>query len=396
MTVAVLIVAAGAGKRFGGEKPKQYQDLAGLPVLSHTLRAFLALDAVGLIQPVIAEGYEAEFIEASEAAGVDTRVLTPVCGGATRQASVRAGLEALSDHGPDLVLIHDGARPFPAATMVSEMIHTLDQGAEGAFAGVPVSDTLRRISAGGYSEGTVSREGLWRAQTPQGFHFAAILAAHREAAQDDFTDDVALAEAGGISVQVVRDTASNFKITNPEDLAMAEAMLADEKAGPVMETRIGYGYDVHRYEEGRAMILCGVTFDESPVGLKGHSDADVALHALTDALLGAVGEGDIGTHFPPSDEKWKGAPSSVFVKNAADRLVAKGGQLVNADVTLICEAPRIGPRREEMRASVADLLGTSVSRVNIKATTTEGLGFTGRREGIAAEAVVSVALPSSD
>lgn len=387
MKTAVLIVAAGAGKRFGAEIPKQYAILGGKPVLAHTLQAFEDMGLVDLIAVVIGEGYEADYEKA--ASGL-LKAQTPVPGGATRQASVRAGLEALASHAPDIVLIHDGARPFPSEQTVTQMIASLREGTPGTFAGLPVSDTLRRIDDDERSEGTVPREGLWRAQTPQGFAFEAILTAHRAATHDEYTDDVALAEASNMQVKAILDESSNFKITTPDDLKMAEAMINQS----MPEYRTGYGYDVHRYEEGRMMVLCGVEFPESERGLKGHSDADVALHALTDAILGAIGEGDIGQHFPPSDAIWKGAPSSLFVEDAVRRVEERAGRIVNADVTIICEAPKIGPRRAEMQEKLAELLKISASRINVKATTTEGLGFTGRREGIATEAVVSIALPA--
>lgn len=390
-TVA-LIVAAGSGKRFGAEVPKQYARLAGEAVLTHTVRAFAAHDAVDKVCVVIAEGYDEEYGSAvADISG--TNLLPSVPGGATRQASVRNGLEALAPLSPDLVLIHDGARPFPSAKLIDDCIGGLGT-SQGVFAAIPVTDTLRRMgSKPGPSQTPapsqiIDRANLWRAQTPQGFHFGAILEAHRKAASGEHTDDVSVAEAAGLVVSVIEDSPDNFKITNRQDLMLAEAML-----GRINQmTRTGFGYDVHRFQRGRPMYLCGVHLTDSELGLKGHSDADVALHALTDALLGAVGAGDIGEHFPPSDKKWSDAPSKIFVARAMEEIRKRGGTLVNADITIICEVPKIQPVRAAMRARVAELLECDESAVNIKATTTEGLGFTGREEGIAAQVVVSVAL----
>jgi 2-C-methyl-D-erythritol 4-phosphate cytidylyltransferase/2-C-methyl-D-erythritol 2,4-cyclodiphosphate synthase len=264
----------------------------------------------------------------------------------------------------------------------------------GALAAEPVADTLKRAAPDGSIAETVDRTGLWRAQTPQGFDFATILALHRRAAaagRDDFTDDAAIAEWAGVPVALVRGSAANSKITTSEDLVMADRLL--RAAAPDLETRTGSGFDVHRFASGDHVWLCGVCLPHSQ-RLDGHSDADVGLHALTDAILGALGDGDIGQHFPPSDERWRGAASSVFLADAARRVAERGGRIVNADVTLLCEAPRIGPHREAMRAAIASILGIDVERVAVKATTTEGLGFTGRREGIAAMATASVQLPA--
>ncbi len=386
-TVA-LIVAAGSGKRFGSEIPKQYARLAGEAVLTHTVRAFTAHDAIDKVCVVIADGHEAEYLGA--VAGLpQTNLLAPVPGGATRQASVRRGLEALAGLSPHLVLIHDGARPFVSKKLIDDCITALGA-SQGVFAAIPVTDTLRRLSDTTGSSQTIDRKNLWQAQTPQGFHFGAILEAHRKAAPGDYTDDVGVAEAAGLAVTVVEASPDNFKITTQEDLVLAEA-----RSGRTDQmTRTGFGYDVHRFERGRPMYLCGVHLADSELGLKGHSDADVALHALTDALLGAVGAGDIGQHFPPTEAKWSDAPSEIFIAGAMEEIRKRGGTLVNADITIICEVPKIEPARSAMRTRVAELLGCEESAVNIKATTTEGLGFTGREEGIAAQAVVSVALPS--
>lgn len=385
-----LIVAAGHGKRFGARRPKQYLEIGGKPVLFHTIQAFITHAAVDRVCVVIAEGFEEDYRSAT-AGLADDRLLPPVTGGATRQASVRSGLEALEDVRPDLVLIHDGARPFVTSELINDCLIGL-KSSKAVFAAVRVTDTLRRIEQGKDKSGTIERENLWAAQTPQGFHFADILAAHQNAPSQDMTDDIAVAEAAGMTPLPITGTRDNFKITTREDLAMAEAHLAQAP----MISHAGFGYDVHRFERGRAMYLCGVHIADSPMGLKGHSDADVALHALTDALLGAVGAGDIGEHFPPSEEKWKGAPSHIFIAGALDEIRARGGRIINVDITIICEIPKIDPVRGAMRTRVAQLLGCDETAVNVKATTTEGLGFTGREEGIAAQAVVSVALPLRD
>jgi 2-C-methyl-D-erythritol 4-phosphate cytidylyltransferase / 2-C-methyl-D-erythritol 2,4-cyclodiphosphate synthase len=395
LKVAVLVVAAGSSNRFGGPRPKQYEDLGGKSVLHRTLNAFVSHPGVYRICVAIADGYESEFEEALS--GLNEGVLpTAVRGGATRQGSVRLGLESLADEAPDLVLIHDGARPFPDGLVVSKIIQKLEHNPEldGAFAALPATDTLRRIDETGQSFQTVAREGLWRAQTPQGFRFKAILAAHRNAMHDDFTDDVAVGEAQGLKCVVVDDVTSNFKISTQADLQLAQSMVEASSARPSV-TRTGFGYDVHRFEKGRPLFLCGVELEDESEGLKGHSDADVALHALVDALLGALGMGDIGQHFPPSDLQWKDAPSSFFIESTMEKLRNLGGTLNNADITLICEKPKIAHHREKMRLRVAELLDVFPQDVNIKATTTEGLGFAGRGEGIAAQAIVSVSLPRS-
>lgn len=388
-TVA-LIVAAGSGKRFGAPLPKQYADLAGEAVLTHTIRAFTGHPSIAGVCVVIAEGFEEDYSRAVAGLPAD-RLMSPVIGGTTRQASVKNGLEALTASPPDLILIHDGARPFPSHDLIENCIRGLETSST-VFAAIPVTDTLRRIT--GNATQTIDRSNLWRAQTPQGFDFEAITEAHRKAAVGNFTDDVAVAEADGMAATPIEDSKDNFKITTTEDLQMAEAKLGRQTPGLV--TRTGLGYDVHRFERGAPMILCGVHLVDSQLGLKGHSDADVALHALTDALLGAVGAGDIGQHFPPSDDKWKGAPSHIFIAGAMEEIAKRGGTFINADITIICESPKIGPVRSAMRTRVAELLGCAEDAVNIKATTTEGLGFTGREEGVAAQAVVSVALPSGD
>jgi 2-C-methyl-D-erythritol 4-phosphate cytidylyltransferase/2-C-methyl-D-erythritol 2,4-cyclodiphosphate synthase len=379
MTVAALIVAAGRGTRAGPGGPKQYRLLAGEPVLRRTLVAFAAHPGVDLVLTVI----HPEDREAYEAAAAGLSKLAPACmGGETRQASVRLGLEALSKFAPSRVLIHDGARPLVSPSIIARSIAALNSHM-GALTALPVTDTVRRAVSGLAGE-TVSRENLWRAQTPQAFHFDAILDAHRKAQGADLTDDVAVASAAGIAVVMIEGDEANMKITSADDLARAERMIAGG-----CETRTGFGYDVHRFGQGDHVMLCGVRVPHTH-GLVGHSDADAGLHALTDAILGAIGQGDIGQHFPPNDAQWKGASSDHFLAHAVKLAETAGARVVHVDVTLICERPKIGPVRDAMRARVAEILELSVGRVSIKATTTEGLGFTGRREGIAAQAIASI------
>ncbi|MGK2739828.1 bifunctional 2-C-methyl-D-erythritol 4-phosphate cytidylyltransferase/2-C-methyl-D-erythritol 2,4-cyclodiphosphate synthase [Tepidicaulis sp. LMO-SS28] len=387
MKTAALIVAAGRGSRAGGPLPKQYALLAGKPLLSHTVRGFASHPDVSHIQVVIHADDTALYEEAASGA---PKLQPPVPGGASRQASVLAGLEALAKAVPDLglVLIHDGARPFVSGAVISRVIDALGT-APGALPALAVTDTLRQ-GVNGLSGETVPRDGLFRAQTPQGFRFADILAAHRAAAGQDFTDDVAVAAEAGLATQLVEGSEDNFKVTHAEDFLRAERYLA---AG--METRVGSGYDVHRFAEGDHVTLCGVTIPHTH-GLSGHSDADVGLHAVTDAILGALGDGDIGSHFPPSDAQWKGAASHLFAEHAVKLMRARDGRLSHVDLTLICERPKIGPHREAMRTRLADILEVPISRVAVKATTTEGLGFTGRQEGIAAQAVATLKLPTGE
>jgi 2-C-methyl-D-erythritol 4-phosphate cytidylyltransferase / 2-C-methyl-D-erythritol 2,4-cyclodiphosphate synthase len=382
-----LIVAAGRGTRFGGALPKQYLALGGTSVLRHALAAFTTYPRIAGVQVVIREEDRARF----DAAVTGLAVLPAVAGGAERQDSVRLGLEALAPHDPALVLIHDGARPFPDRALIDRIIDALDQ-APAAIPALPLGDTIKRVDGGRIRE-TVDRAQLWRAQTPQGFHFNAILAAHREAAakgrkEPVLTDDSAVAEAAGMTPIVVPGSEDNLKVTTAQDLAAAERLLAARLA----DIRIGQGFDVHGFGPGDHVVICGV---EIPHGasLAGHSDADVGLHALTDALLGAIGAGDIGLHFPPSDPQWRGAASDQFLRHAAALVRDHGGVIAAVDVTVICERPKIAPHRARMVERVATILEISPARVSVKATTTDGLGFTGRGEGIAAQAVATVRLP---
>ena len=403
-TVA-LIVAAGRGARAGAGGPKQYRDLAGKTVLRRTVEAFLHHGDVDAVRVVIHRDDHDLYAEAMGDLTGAGGLLAPVDGGAERQDSVRLGLESLAADAPARVLIHDAARPFVDDGTISRVLAALAE-TDGALAALPVFDTIKEAEDRADATRpnvarTVPRDGLWRAQTPQGFRFDAILGAHRAAAGEKLTDDAAVAEQAGLAVRLVAGAPDNMKITQAEDFGMAEILLG-RHAGrqgamqtPHYEYRTGSGFDVHAFEDGDTVILCGVAIPHTRK-LKGHSDADVGMHALTDAILGAIGEGDIGDHFPPSDPQWKGAPSRVFLEKARDLVRAAGGAIVNCDITLICEAPKIGPHRAAMRAALGEILDLDPARVSVKATTTEELGFTGRREGIAAQASASVRLPVQD
>lgn len=387
MRIAAILLAAGSGRRFADAStapvsspaatPKQYMLLGGKPVIRHAAEALR--DHVTLIQPV---GDDPLLVQALE--GIDT--LPPVAGGRERQDSVRAGLEALAKlpEPPDLVLVHDGARPYVPADVVRNVLDALAIH-PGAIPAVAVADTLKR-GRDGLVDTTVSRESLWRAQTPQGFHFPLLLALHRTH-QGPVTDDAALLEAAGHPVALVQGAEDNIKLTLPEDLVRLERLL-----GSTPLPRSGLGYDVHAFEAGRPLILCGITIPHDR-GLAGHSDADVGIHTLCDAIYGALAEGDIGRHFPPTDNEWKDMDSARFLIHAGERIRQRGGMLINADVTLICERPKIGPHAQAMRERLAALLQVDVARISVKATTSERLGFTGREEGIAATAVATVLVP---
>ncbi|WIM13915.1 bifunctional 2-C-methyl-D-erythritol 4-phosphate cytidylyltransferase/2-C-methyl-D-erythritol 2,4-cyclodiphosphate synthase [Enhydrobacter sp.] len=380
-----LIVAAGRGSRFGGPLPKQYALLNGRPVLRQTILAYRATPEITAIRVVIAPEDEVHYVTVAG----DLGLARPVPGGASRQQSVLNGLEALAGDAPDFVAIHDAARPFVRPPDITACLTAAAaKGVDGAVLGVPLADTVKRTDLQNAVLETVPRANLWRAQTPQIFRFARLLEAHRAAAAlaaaeaTALTDDAAVAERVGLKVVMVAGSDDNRKITTTDDLARAT----------VMETRTAFGYDVHGFAAGNAVMLCGVAVPHSQA-LAGHSDADVALHALTDAVLGTIGAGDIGRHFPPSDPQWRGVSSDRFLRHAVELLAARGGRIVHLDLTLVCEAPRIGPHREAMVASVARIAAVSPERVSVKATTTEGLGFTGRREGIAAQAVATVEIP---
>ena len=387
MSVFALIVAAGRGLRFGGPTPKQWLNCAGKPLLAHTLEALAAAPGlkglIVVIHPDDAALYESALAAAPAAAAL---ALPFAPGGATRQASVRNGLEALASHRPDLVLIHDGARPFVSQDLVARAI-TAAERAGAAIPATAVTDTIKQID-GDLIVASPDRARLRAVQTPQAFRFDLILAAHRAAAGADMTDDAGVAEAAGHAVHVFEGDPANFKVTTMTDLQAAEARLAPA----LTDVRVGQGFDVHAFAEGDAVWLGGVKIPHTHK-LDGHSDADVVIHALCDAIYGALGDGDIGAHFPPSEMKWKGAPSSIFLEHAVARVKARGGKIAHLDVNLVCEAPRVGPHRDSMRARIAEIAGITVDRVGVKATTAEKLGFVGRREGVACMALATVRLP---
>ncbi len=366
--------------------PKQYAMLGGEPVLRRTLRAFVEHPRIDRVTVVIHPDDRGLY----ENAAADFKILPPVSGGATRRVSVLNGLSALEDDPPGRVLIHDAARPLVSPDIILRSLDALDRCA-GAVAAVPVHDTLKQSDEAGSIRRTVPRTGLWRAQTPQAFHYDEILKAHRATNDDTLTDDAAVAERAGLTVALVEGAEENLKVTTEQDLARAEMLLRTAPSGTI---RIGSGYDVHRFSaNGDHVTLCGIAIPHEK-GLAGHSDADVGLHALVDALLGAIAAGDIGTHFPPSDQRWAGADSRIFVEHARDLVAEAGGMIENVDVTLICERPRVGPHRQAMCTMISELLAIPANRVSVKATTTEGLGFSGRREGIAAQAIASVRIPA--
>ena len=387
--VAAVVVAAGRGLRAGGDLPKQYRLILGEPMIRPSLAALARHSEIPAVQPVI-HGDDAALFQAA-VAGLD--LLPPVHGGASRQASVRAGLQALERHRPDLVLVHDAARPFASDALITRAISA----AATSGAAVPViavADTVKTVDATGYVTGTIDRGHLRMVQTPQAFGFAPLLDAHQRAAaagRDDFTDDAALAEWAGLKVTTFEGEAGNVKVTTNDDFSRAEVA----KLAALSDVRTGFGFDVHQFGDGDHVTLGGVRIPHGR-GLSGHSDADVVLHALVDAILGALSEGDIGVHFPPTDARWRGASSDRFFAFAVDRVRARGGRIAHIDVTIVCEAPRIGPHRDQMRTRIAELAGIPVERVGVKATTSEKMGFTGRGEGMAAFANATVRLPWSD
>src|SRR5438477_5552926 len=383
---AAILVAAGRGLRAGAGGPKQYREIGGQTVIFRAMQAFCRHPDVFAVQPVVNPDDAAIFNEA--VAGL--RYQPPTNGGATRQASVHAGLEALAAQQPDIVLIHDAARPFVSPALISRAIEAA-RTTGAAIPAIPVTDTIKLIGKTGNVEATPERARLRIAQTPQAFRYEAILEAHRRAARDgrsDFTDDAALAEWAGLTVATFEGDVANMKLTTPEDSVREEARLG----AMLGDIRIGTGYDVHAFGEGDHVMICGVRVPHAR-GFLAHSDGDVGLHALVDAILGALADGDIGSHFPPSDPQWKGASSDRFLKYAVDRVSARGGRIANLEVTLICERPKIGPLRDTMRARIAEITGLDISRVAVKATTSERLGFTGREEGIAATASATIRLP---
>lgn len=383
----MVVVAAGRGERAGApaDGPKQYRTIGGRAVIAHTLDA---LRASGRLTHTVIVIHPDDRSRLDAACGPLARDESVVEGGATRQLSVLAGLRALAPHAPDIVLIHDAARPFADAALIARVVEAVDD-KTGGLPVLPIADTVKRGADGMVLE-TVERRGLYAAQTPQGFPFTLILEAHEAAARselDHFTDDSSIAEWAGLPVRLVEGSADNFKLTYARDMALADERLSKGKAR--MDIRTGNGYDVHRLVAGDHVTLCGVRIPHDQA-LDGHSDADVGLHALTDALLATCGAGDIGDHFPPSDPQWKGAASHIFVRHAARILAERGGRVLNADISLICEAPKIAPHRLAMREAIADMLSIDLERVSVKATTNETIGFVGRREGIAAIATASV------
>jgi 2-C-methyl-D-erythritol 4-phosphate cytidylyltransferase/2-C-methyl-D-erythritol 2,4-cyclodiphosphate synthase len=384
--VAAVVVAAGQGVRAGGDLPKQFRRIAGETLLEHALSAFATAPNIAFVQPVIRPKDLA--LVRTLISGMN--VLEPVSGGPTRQTSVRAGLEALLPSSPDIVLVHDAARPFASAALIARAIEAGEK-TGAAIPALPVTDTVKRVDDAGTVEATLDRNSIRLVQTPQAFAFPALLEAHRRAAaqgHNDFTDDAALAEWAGMKVSVFAGEPGNIKLTTPEDFALTEAV----QFAALGDVRTGSGLDVHAFGPGDHVTLGGIRIPHSH-SLTGHSDADVALHAVTDAILGALADGDIGAHFPPSDPQWRGASSDRFLAFAVDRVRARGGRIAHLDLTIVCEAPRIAGHRDTMRACIAGLAGIDIERVAVKATTSEKLGFTGRGEGIAAYATATVRLP---
>jgi 2-C-methyl-D-erythritol 4-phosphate cytidylyltransferase / 2-C-methyl-D-erythritol 2,4-cyclodiphosphate synthase len=390
--VSLIVVAAGRGSRLGGDEPKQYRLCAGRPLLCHALEALAAAHDFCATTIVIHPDDRARYdrVVAALSPASAATLGPPALGGATRQASVLAGLEAQAAEAPDLVLVHDGARAFPSKPLVARAIAAAAH--YGAAApGVRLSDTIKEIGEAGLVVATPARAALRAVQTPQSFRFDLILQAHRRAALagiEGLTDDAAVAEWAGLRPHIFDGESDNVKITTSQDLADAESRLFDQAT----DIRVGQGFDVHAFVEGDHVWLGGLRIPHSQA-LSGHSDADVTLHAITDALLGAIGDGDIGAHFPPSDPQWRGADSKVFLDDAIRRVRALNGIVAHIDATLICEAPKIGPFREAMRARIAEIAGVDIGRVAVKATTSERLGFTGRREGVACMASATVRLP---
>lgn len=381
-TTIALIVAAGRGTRLGAATPKQYLPLGGVAMLRRSVEAFLSHPAVTAARVVIDPADRNHHDQALSGLAM----LAPVGGGESRQESVRLGLESLAESPPERVLIHDAARPFVDRATISAVLAALDHH-PGAVPGLAVVDSLRRAAAGVIRE-SVDRGGVWRVQTPQAFRYGEILAAHRAVKNLTLTDDAAVATRSGLAVAMVPGAERNFKITDAADMTRAERAVGSE----MNDVRVATGFDVHRFEAGDHLMLCGVRVPHE-AGLRGHSDADVGLHALTDAVLGTIGAGDIGQHFPPGEAEWRDAPSERFLRHAQSLVDEAGGKIAHVDVTLILERPKIGPHRDDMRARVAEILTLPLDRVSVKATTTEQLGFLGRGEGVAAQATATVRLP---
>lgn len=390
MRVAAIIVAAGRGERAGAGPPKQYRAMRGEPVLRHSLRLFATHTKVEAVQPVIDPDFHQDYAAAS--ANLE-KLLDPVAGGGTRQQSVYAGLLHLAQSKPEIVLVHDAARPFASSALIDRALGAVTM-TGAAIPALPLTDTVKRVDASGRVGKTLDRTALRAVQTPQIFLFEKLLAAHRSAAESgrhDFTDDAALAEWAGMNVTTFPGETGNIKLTTPEDFSRALAL----DGAALGDVRTGTGFDVHAFGPGDHVVLGGVRIPHSK-SLIGHSDADVLLHALTDAILGAISEGDIGQHFPPSDERWRGASSDRFLAHGAALVRARGGRIAHLDATILCEAPKLSPHGEDIRKRIAQISEIDVSRVSVKATTTERLGFLGRGEGIAAMATATVRLPWSE
>ncbi len=385
-TVA-LVLAGGRGSRVGGDIPKQYRKIAGIPMIQRTLSRFDQHPLVDAVRAVI----HPDDVALYQSSIGDMALPPPILGGETRQESGYNGLKNIENMAPDYVLIQDAARPFTGPDTIVRVLHALES-CPAALAAMPVTDTIKRADGQNRVTGTVDRSGLWRAQTPQGFRFIEILAAHEACKGMEMTDDAAIAEAGGLPVTMVEGDEENFKVTTEADLTRADQIARlQDGLPPGGDVRVATGFDVHRFEDGDSVTLCGISIPHSQ-GLRGHSDADVGLHALTDALLGTLAAGDIGDHFPPSDPQWRNVESAVFLAHAVELVTARGGAIQHLDVTLICESPKIGPHRAAMRERIAHLCSVDVERISVKATTTEKLGFTGRGEGIAAQATATVRL----
>ena len=396
-TVVALLVAAGTGIRAGGGLPKQYRILGDQAVIRHAVGHFFACPAITHVRVVFNDEHQYLYDQALADLQDDPRLLSPVAGGAERQDSVRLGLESLASLAPDVVLIHDAVRPFVTSTLISAVIDvTTKSNNAGAIPALPVVDTLKRADPESRIAETVDRTALWLAQTPQAFRYDAILSAHQDAKGNMLTDDAAVAEFAGLPVELITGDPGNIKFTTQEDFNAASQPQTRHSGSPSLlsDIRVGTGFDVHRFGPGDHVTLCGIRIPHDK-GLAGYSDADVGLHALTDALLGAIGAGDIGDHFPPTDKKWANAPSDLFLKHACNLVGQAGGTILNLDLTLICERPKIKPHREAMRGRVTEILRLDPSRVSVKATTTEKLGFTGRGEGLAAQAMATVCVKPS-
>ncbi|MCF6326686.1 MAG: bifunctional 2-C-methyl-D-erythritol 4-phosphate cytidylyltransferase/2-C-methyl-D-erythritol 2,4-cyclodiphosphate synthase [Devosiaceae bacterium] len=403
LKIGIIVAAAGSGTRaarHSEDLPKQYRRIDGVAVLARTINALLDMNIIDWVLPVIGADHK-DFYQQLKLE--NNKLLPPVTGGKDRQTSSLAGLEALKSQNPDLVLIHDGARPFVTKDLVERVCDALTKQKNsntttGILPAVNPTDAIKTSPDGKNIEKALDREKLWAAQTPQGFYFNQILKAHQKAKNhpDRFSDDSALAEWAGLKVNLLEGEPDNFKITINSDFLRAEAMLNQNRITKTqMETRVGSGLDIHQFEPGNSVRLGGIEIPHDR-SLKGHSDADAALHVLTDALLGALAEGDIGTHFPPSENKWKGEPSDTFLRFAADRIAKRGGRIVHLDLTIICEKPKITPHAKKMRQNIANICSIDVGRISIKATTSESMGFIGRGEGLMAMASATIEIPRVD